>query len=102
MASRSYWIYIIASQTRVLYVGVTNDLVRRIDSHRRGEFSGFSRKYRVRRLVYYELAPSAQAAIAREKQLKGWRRSKKVALIEGSNRTWADLWDSIDVLALRG
>jgi putative endonuclease len=81
---------------------VTNDLVRRIDAHRRGTIPGFMSKYRVRRLVYYERTEKPRAAIAREKQLKGWRRSRKVALIEEENRRWVDLWDSTEVLALRG
>jgi putative endonuclease len=92
---------ILASQTRVLYVGITNDLVRRVDAHRRSLIPGFTQKYRVSRLVFYERTTDVRSALAREKQLKGWRRSKKVALIEASNRTWQDRWDSVDVLSLR-
>jgi putative endonuclease len=91
----------VASQTRVLYIGVTNDIVRRVDAHRQGKVPGFTQRYRVRRLVYYEQTESSRSAIAREKQLKRWRRSKKIALIESTNRAWEDLWESTDVLALR-
>ncbi len=101
MSARTYWVYIVASQTRVIYVGVTNDLVRRMDAHRKGLIPGFTAKYRVRRLVYCEAASEPLAAIAREKQLKGWRRSKKVALVESRNPGWADLYDSIGILTLR-
>jgi putative endonuclease len=95
-------VYILASQTRVLYIGITNDLVRRVDAHRRGIVPGFSQKYRVRRLVFYEQTADVRAALTREKQLKGWRRSKKLALIEASNPSWQDHWDSVDVLTMRG
>ena len=96
MAARTYWVYIIASQTRVLYIGVTNDLVRRVDEHRRGAFAGVSKQYRVNRLVHYEQTNDVRAALAREKQLKGWRRSKKTALIDALNPGWDDLSLSVD------
>lgn len=102
MTQRCFWVYIVASQSRVIYVGVTNDLVRRIDAHQKGLIPGFTSKYRIRRLVYFEQAPDAHSAIAREKQLKGWRRSKKVALIVGMNPNWRDLFDSTEILAMRG
>ena len=88
---RRYYVYILASASRVLYIGVTNDLVRRVECHRQGVNRGFTRSYRVRRLVYVEACGDIHAAIAREKQLKGWRRSKKIALIEHANPTWEDL-----------
>jgi putative endonuclease len=88
---RSYSIYILASHSGVLYVGVTNDLIRRIHEHRAGLVAGFTRQYRVHRVVYYETSESAYAAIAREKQIKGWRREKKVRLIESVNPGWAEL-----------
>ena len=76
----------------VLYVGVTADLARRMAEHKLGVHpSSFTRRYNVDRLVYFELAASMTAAIAREKQLKGWRRERKVALIEQANPTWRDL-----------
>ena len=79
-----------ASRSRVLYVGVTNDLVRRVSEHKRG-LGGVTSRYRVTRLVHREEFTHINDAIAREKALKGWRRSRKVALIEGSNPTWRDL-----------
>ena len=87
----SYWVYILASRTRVLYVGVTNDLHRRISAHRSGNVPGFTAQYLVRRLVYAERTTDVRAALRREKQLKGWRRSKKVALIESTNPKWRDM-----------
>jgi putative endonuclease len=83
--------YLPASRSRVLYAGVTSDLERRIREHKLGERDGFTKKYRVHRLVYYESFRDARAAIAREKQIKLWRRDKKVALIEAQNPTWEDL-----------
>jgi putative endonuclease len=70
---------------------VTNDLERRVAEHRRGLLPGFTSRYRVSRLVYFEIADNVESAIAREKEIKGWRREKKVALIESSNPTWDDL-----------
>lgn len=84
-------VYILASRSRVLYIGVTSDLTWRLWKHKTGVFEGFSKRYHVNRLVYFERFPSMRLAILREKQLKGWRRSKKVALIEKENPTWADL-----------
>ena len=86
-----YAVYILASRSRVLYIGVTNDLARRVAEHRQGLVEGFSKKYGVDRLVFYEETPDIRSAIAREKQLKSWRREKKIALIKGSNPTWRDL-----------
>jgi putative endonuclease len=89
--SRTYYVYILASPSRVLYVGVTNDLTRRLAEHRSGVASAFTRRYLVRRLVHVETASDPRDAIARETQLKRWTRRKKVALIEESNPTWKDL-----------
>ena len=86
-----YYVYILASQSGVLYTGVTNDLNRRIGEHKEGQVPGFSRKYKVNRLVYYESTRDVNAAISREKQIKRWRREKKVALIESINPGWDDL-----------
>ena len=77
--------------TRTLYIGVTNDLMRRVYEHRQKLVDGFSKKYNITMLMYHESTSDVQAAIAREKQLKGWRRSKKVALIESLNPRWKDL-----------
>lgn len=89
-----YSVYILASHSRVLYVGVTNDLVRRVQQHRSTAVGGFTREYHVHRLVYYETTESAYAAITREKQIKGWRREKKLRLIERENPGWVELMPS--------
>ena len=89
--SRDYFVYILANWSRTLYVGVTNDLERRVFEHKQKLVPGFTSRYRIDRLVYFEMTPDVFAAIAREKQLKGWRRSRKVALIESANPNWKDL-----------
>jgi putative endonuclease len=89
---RQFHVYILASRTHRLYVGVTGDLCRRVHQHR-ARRSAFTAKYRVERLVYFEATHSAIAAIAREKQIKGWLRARKIALIERDNRAWDDLYD---------
>ena len=86
-----YYVYILASKSRVLYVGVTNNLAARLREHRNGTYAGFAEHYKAHRLVYYETFAWVQDAIAREKQLKRWRREKKVFLIERCNPTWEDL-----------
>ncbi len=88
---RSYYVYVMTNASRTLYIGVTNDLELRVRQHQRKEVPGFTAKYNLTRLVYYETFNSVQDAIYREKQLKGWLRSKKVALIETVNSNWADL-----------
>ncbi|HEV2671759.1 MAG TPA: GIY-YIG nuclease family protein [Gemmatimonadales bacterium] len=88
---RTYWVYVLASRSRVLYIGVTNDLARRLNEHKQGLIPGFTQKYRVNRLVYFEQFSDIRDAIAREKQIKGWVRARKVELIEARNRTWEDL-----------
>lgn len=88
---RTYCIYLMASRSRVLYTGVTNDLARRVYEHKLGLNAGFTSKYRVTRLVYYEEFADIRDAIAREKEIKGWTRSRKIKLIEGRNSTWQDL-----------
>ena len=87
---RTSYIYIVASRTRVLYVGVTNDLWRRAKEHKEGVSPGFTSKYRVKRLVYFEEFEDIRDAIRREKQLKGWTRARKIELIESRNPTWED------------
>ena len=88
---RTYYVYILASFRRTLYVGVTNNIERRLWEHRNGHGSAFVRRYNVNRLVYAEETSDILAAIAREKQIKAWRRSKKIALIEAVNPEWRDL-----------
>ena len=89
MASHS--VYIVSSKTRKLYVGVTNDLKRRIYEHREGLVPGFTAKYRIKRLVYFEQTPNITAAILREKEIKGWSRQKKIRLVQSVNLGWLDL-----------
>ena len=91
-----YYVYILASRRNgTLYIGMTDDLIRRVGEHRRGEVPGFTRTYHVHMLVYYEQGTTASAAITREKQLKKWYRKWKLALIEKENPEWKDLWDDI-------
>ncbi len=91
---RTYYVYILTNSSRhVMYVGVTNDLERRGAEHGDGRGGSFTRKYRLNTLVHIEEFQFVDEAIAREKEIKGWRRSKKDALVEASNPTWADLAD---------
>ncbi|NNE48027.1 MAG: GIY-YIG nuclease family protein [Rhodothermales bacterium] len=90
---RTCYVYILSSQTRTLYVGVTSDLSRRMAEHRAKIGSRFAAKYNVTRLVHVESFDSISEAIIREKQIKGWRRSKKLALIRMHNPRWRDLAD---------
>jgi putative endonuclease len=89
--SHNYYVYIVASPSRTLYVGVTNDLERRIWQHRHKALGGFTAKYDVSRLVWFEWFTQIEDAIAAEKRIKGWSRVKKVSLIEAENPTWWDL-----------
>jgi putative endonuclease len=86
-----YYVYILASRSRTIYVGMTGFLMARVLRHRAGEGGSFTRKYRIHRLVYYEVFHNVAAAIARETEIKKWRREKKVALILQKNPTWKDL-----------
>jgi putative endonuclease len=86
-----FYVYILASRSRVLYTGVTRDLLRRVHQHRLGQIAGFTQRYHVTRLVYFEETPSARAAFEREHQIKGWSRAKKIQLIESVNAGWLDL-----------
>ncbi len=88
---RTYYVYIMASRSRALYTGVTRDPTRRVSEHKLKLVPGFTSDYNINRLVYYEDFRDIRAAIGREKQIKGWLRSKKTALIELRNRTWQDL-----------
>ena len=94
--SRTYCVYILASRSRNLYTGVTNDLPRRLIEHREGFVPGFTWKYNIFRLVHFEAFGNIRSAIAREKEIKAWRREKKIWLIERQNPTWADLAQRID------
>jgi putative endonuclease len=84
-------VYIVSSNSGTLYIGMTNSIFRRAEQHKRGEIEGFASKYGCTRLVYYESFDDVHHAIGREKQLKGWSRAKKIALIESKNPRWEDL-----------
>ena len=86
-----YYVYILSSRSRAVYVGMTGFLMARVLRHRAGEGGAFTRKYRINRLVCYEVFHSVAAAIARETEIKKWRREKKVALIGQKNPTWEDM-----------
>jgi putative endonuclease len=90
--TNTFYVYMMVNRSRVvLYTGITNDLARRVWEHQNGEVRGFTKTYRVNRLVYYESFDDPLDAIGREKEIKGWRRSKKNALVETLNPKWADL-----------
>ena len=92
----AYYVYILASQPKgTLYVGVTNDLIRRIYEHKNDFVKGFTEKYRVHTLVHYEQFENAEPAIQREKRLKVWHRKWKIRLIEETNPHWEDLYDEM-------
>ena len=92
-----YWVYILASaRNGTLYVGVTNDLARRVQEHREGAVPGFTRTYGVTRLVHAEPHDDIRIAIEREKRLKKWRRAWKLALIEETNPDWRDLYPDLN------
>lgn len=86
-----YYVYIMTNRSRTLYIGITSKLKERVFQHRTGVFEGFTSKYKMDRLLYWEKYKSVHKAIAREKQLKGWRRVKKIQLIVTMNATWQDL-----------
>ena len=88
---RQYFVYIMTNASKTLYIGVTNDLMRRVTEHKNGQVKGFTSKYHITKLVYYEQGDNIETAISREKQLKGWLRSRKIALIESVNPQWRDL-----------
>jgi putative endonuclease len=91
MHEGSYFAYIMASRSHTLYIGVTSDLHKRVFQHKWKEHEGFTARHNCDRLVWFEQYQDVHKAIAREKELKGWRRSRKIALIESMNLTWTDL-----------
>ena len=95
MKDHTYSVYIIASKSRAIYIGMTNHLERRTYEHKKDLVDGFSKTYRCHRLVYYESFDDVLKAIDREKQLKRWNRKKKVWLIERQNSTWEDLAEQL-------
>ncbi len=93
---RQFYIYIMTNKRNtVLYTGVTNDLLRRVFEHREKLVEGFTKKYNIAKLVYYEVFIDAESAILREKQIKGGSRAKKIALVNSMNSEWKDLYDEL-------
>ncbi|MGE5158499.1 MAG: GIY-YIG nuclease family protein [Gemmatimonas sp.] len=96
MLDRSYHVYLLASRRNgTLYVGVTNDLIRRVWEHRHGLVEGFTKEYGIKLLVWYEHTESIESAIRREKQIKKWNRAWKLELIEKTNPGWEDLYEEL-------
>ena len=96
MLTRSYYVYLLASRRRgTLYVGVTNDLSKRVWQHKQDLVEGFTSKHGVKTLVWYEQTESIESAIAREKQIKKWNRAWKIGLIEANNPDWKDLYEDV-------
>ena len=91
MTERHFFVYMLSSRSRRIYVGVTNDLERRLFEHKSKLVDGFAKQYHIDRLVYFEQTTDVLSAITREKQIKSWSRKKKIALIETINPTWEDL-----------
>jgi len=92
----SYYVYILANERNgTIYIGVTNDLIRRVYEHKSDLVEGFSKKHKTHRLVYYEIHDTSAAAITREKQLKKWKREWKLKVIEEKNPQWLDLYESV-------
>jgi putative endonuclease len=88
---KSYCVYILTNRTGTLYVGITSDLPKRLHEHRSGAYDGFVSRYHLDRLIYYEAFDRVEEAIAREKQIKRWRREKKIRLVAEQNPEWRDL-----------
>ena len=96
MNNKTYYVYIMASKRNgTLYVGVTNDLIRHVYEHKTNGVEGFTEKYRVHKLVYWEQSDSVESALQREKQLKRWNRQWKIALIEKENSNWQDMYEQL-------
>ena len=94
----AFYVYMLASQRNgTLYIGMTDDLLKRVWQHREGVIPGFTRDYGVKNLVWYEIHDSRESTITRERQMKKWNRSWKLELIEKSNPNWRDLWEGISV-----
>ena len=104
MRHQNYFVYMLTNHDRhtVLYIGITNDLERRANQHFLGEGSVFAKQYNAHKLIYYEAYPDPQSAIAREKQLKGWSRKKKEALIAAVNPGWRDLFSEMYTVEPKG
>ena len=92
---KQYYVYIMTNYSKTLYIGVTGNLEKRIWQHKNKLVEGFTKKYNIDKLVYYELTGDTRIAIEREKQLKGWKRERKIKLIEKQNPLWMDLSDNL-------
>jgi putative endonuclease len=92
---KQYCVYILSSKSKVLYIGVTSNLKKRIWEHKNKVVEGFTKKYNVDKLVYFEQTENIMSALEREKQLKKWNRNKKIILIESINPDWKDLYDDL-------
>ena len=98
---KTYYVYIVSGMTHRIYTGVTNDLERRVFEHKNKMIKGFTKKYNLNQLVYYEETNDINVAISREKEIKGWVRKKKIQLIESVNPKWLDLseeWETYKIL----
>ena len=96
--SKTYYVYILTNwNNKVMYIGVTNDLVRRVFEHRQKTIKGFTEKYNVHKLVYFDVCEDVNSAIAREKELKKWRREKKDQLVTDMNPRWLDLAEELEI-----
>ena len=93
MTDKNYYVYIMTNRSKTLYTGVTNNIIRRIWEHKHKLIEGFTKKYNITILVYYETTTDINVALNREKQIKGWRRVRKISLIEKMNPGWIDLSD---------
>ena len=91
MLGKQYYIYILTNKSNTLYIGITNDLIRRLYEHKNKLVAGFTKKYNIDRLIYYEVFDSPEAAIQREKEIKGWIRKKKIDLIKRVNPNFKEL-----------
>jgi len=89
--NQQYYIYIMTNRSKTLYVGITRDIIKRVFQHKSKLVPGFTKKYNISKLVYYDVTSDINSALKREKQIKGWLRSKKIALIESLNPDWNDL-----------
>jgi len=94
-SQNQYYVYIMTNKSGTLYTGVTNNIKKRIDEHKNKLIEGFSKKYNITMLIYFETFGDINSAIAREKQIKGWLRNKKIDLINSVNPTWADLTNTL-------
>ncbi|MBT4120727.1 MAG: GIY-YIG nuclease family protein [Candidatus Magasanikbacteria bacterium] len=93
---KNYYVYVTASISKVIYIGFTNCLVKRINQHKKGTFdNAFTKKYKVNRLIYWEHFHFKHEAMNRERELKGWLRKRKIELIEKNNKDWNDLYDNV-------